>query len=74
VSDVSCSFGVIDTNINATHISWLSILTSVWKILRPFVDLVFSKGYILDPKMIGTLPGSTPTYQKRKRKSECQHS
>jgi hypothetical protein len=26
-----------------------------------FVDLVFFEGYILDPKMVGALPGSTPT-------------
>jgi hypothetical protein len=59
VSDVSCPFGAIDTNINGTQISWLSILTNLWKILGPFVDLVFSKGYILGPTMVGTLPTST---------------
>ena len=31
------------------------------KILEPFVDLVFSEGYMLGPQMVGTLPGSTPT-------------
>ena len=56
---MSCSFGAIDTNNNGTQIQCLSILTNLWKILGPFVDLVFYKGYILSPKMIGALPGST---------------
>jgi len=58
-SDVSCSFRAVDTNSNGTQISWLSILTKLPKILGPFVDLVFYEGYILGPKMVGPLPGST---------------
>jgi hypothetical protein len=56
---VSCSFGTIDTNNNGTQISCLSILTNLRKILGPFVDLEFYEGYILGPKMVGALPGST---------------
>jgi hypothetical protein len=59
VSDVSCSFRAVDTNNNGAQITCLSILTNLWKILGPFVDLVFYEGYILGPKMLGALPGST---------------
>jgi hypothetical protein len=59
VSDVSCSFGAIDTNNNGTQTSCLSALIYLLKILGPFVDLVFYEGYILGRKMVGALPGST---------------
>jgi hypothetical protein len=41
VSDVSYSFGTVDTNSNGMQISWLSILPNPRIILGPFVDLVF---------------------------------
>ena len=53
VSDVSCSFGTVDTNDNGTQISWVSILITLRKILGPFVDLVFYEGYILGPELVG---------------------
>ena len=59
MSDVSSSFGAIDTNNNGTQFSCLSILTNFRKILGPFVDLVFYEGYILGRKIVGALPGST---------------
>jgi hypothetical protein len=59
VSDVSCSFRAIDIDNNDTQISCLSILTNLRKILGLFVDLVFYEGYILGPKMVGALQGST---------------
>jgi hypothetical protein len=58
VSDVSCSFGALDTNNNGTQISCLSILANLRETLGPFVDLAFYEGYILGPKMVGALLGS----------------
>ena len=53
VSDVSCCLGHLILTGLVHKFCDFSILTNLYNILGPFVDLILSKGYILGLKMVG---------------------
>ena len=64
-SDVFCSITSVMFPIlrmsTSFKVTYIDVLTNLWKMYAPSLDPYIFKGYILGPKMVGAWQGSTPS-------------